>query len=134
MKNKMFICILLVICLTNAIAHSGRTDSNGGHWNRKTGTYHYHNGGTSSSGSKSSSNSNSWSSITKVTIDDIGKYVYVIQDANLRKGPGSEYEVIKIMKKDSLVKIIKIEGSWANVELIDMNSVNAWISMTLLKK
>ena len=24
-------------------AHSGRTDKNGGHWDRKKGTYHYHN-------------------------------------------------------------------------------------------
>ena len=26
-------------------AHSGRTDANGGHYNRKTGEYHYHGGG-----------------------------------------------------------------------------------------
>ena len=25
-------------------AHSGRTDVNGGHWDRSTGTYHYHTG------------------------------------------------------------------------------------------
>lgn len=28
-----------------AFAHSGRTDANGGHYNRKTGEYHYHGGG-----------------------------------------------------------------------------------------
>lgn len=27
-----------------ALAHSGRTDANGGHWDRKNGTYHYHSG------------------------------------------------------------------------------------------
>lgn len=27
--------------------HSGRTDKNGGHYNHKTGEYHYHNGGVS---------------------------------------------------------------------------------------
>lgn len=37
-----------------ASAHSGRTDSKGGHFNRRTGQYHYHNSG-SSSGSSSSS-------------------------------------------------------------------------------
>ena len=31
----------------SAHTHSGRTDANGGHYNRKTGTYHYHNGGRS---------------------------------------------------------------------------------------
>ena len=30
-----------------AYTHSGRTDANGGHYNRKTGTYHYHNSGRS---------------------------------------------------------------------------------------
>ena len=30
---------------TSAPTHSGRTDSSGGHHNRKTGGYHYHNGG-----------------------------------------------------------------------------------------
>ena len=37
-------------------AHPGRTDSNGGHWNRSTGEYHYHSGeyaGRESSGSSS---------------------------------------------------------------------------------
>jgi len=31
-------------------AHSGRTDSNGGHWDRSNGTYHYHSGGSSGGG------------------------------------------------------------------------------------
>ena len=30
-------------------AHPGRTDKNGGHWDRKAGTYHYHNGGSGDS-------------------------------------------------------------------------------------
>ena len=32
-----------------AYTHSGRTDANGGHYNRKTGQYHYHNSGRSRS-------------------------------------------------------------------------------------
>lgn len=38
--------VLLLIFLTIGFTHSGRTDSNGGHYNRSTGEYHYHNGGT----------------------------------------------------------------------------------------
>lgn len=34
-------------------AHPGRLDSNGGHYNRKTGEYHYHRGGGRASGSSS---------------------------------------------------------------------------------
>ena len=35
------LCFLLIP--QNSEAHSGRTDKNGGHWDRKKGTYHYHN-------------------------------------------------------------------------------------------
>lgn len=38
-------CLLLAICITSvALAHSGRTDGSGGHWNHSTGEYHYHHG------------------------------------------------------------------------------------------
>ena len=40
--------VLLVIVFTSILfSHSGRTDSNGGHYDRRTGEYHYHNGGHS---------------------------------------------------------------------------------------
>lgn len=58
MKNivKIFSTVILVFMLSiTAFAHPGRTDANGGHYDRKTGTYHYHNGGSSSSSSSSSS-------------------------------------------------------------------------------
>ena len=62
-KNKSFLLtslflIFLIAVISNVLAHPGRTDSNGGHWNRKTGEYHYHNGestGKSSSGSSAKS-------------------------------------------------------------------------------
>lgn len=38
----------------STVAHPGRTDANGGHHDRKAGTYHYHNGGSSNSGGGSS--------------------------------------------------------------------------------
>ena len=36
-----------VLLYDSAHTHSGRTDANGGHYNRKTGEYHYHNSGRS---------------------------------------------------------------------------------------
>lgn len=60
-KNKKYlllICILLVLFLASVVsvfAHPGRTDSNGGHWNRSTGTYHYHTGEYAGRNSSSSS-------------------------------------------------------------------------------
>lgn len=43
--RRFFVCLFLLLWLPCAvIAHSGGTDSNGGHYNRKTGEYHYHHG------------------------------------------------------------------------------------------
>ena len=42
-KIIVMVAVLLAFCLTS-YAHSGKTDSNGGHYNRSTGEYHYHHG------------------------------------------------------------------------------------------
>lgn len=48
MRNKkalttsIILIIICLVCIFNALAHSGRTDANGGHWDNSTGTYHYH--------------------------------------------------------------------------------------------
>lgn len=49
MKRKILSAVALLIaifCIPAAVvfAHPGRTDSNGGHYNRETGEYHYHHG------------------------------------------------------------------------------------------
>lgn len=53
MKKQLTLLTLLAFIITVPYsfteAHSGRTDSNGGHYNRKTGEYHYHNGGNKTS-------------------------------------------------------------------------------------
>ena len=44
MKKTLLIfisCLVFTLCI---FAHPGRTDANGGHWNRKTGEYHFHSG------------------------------------------------------------------------------------------
>lgn len=43
-KLVLFLMIFLAIANNYSLAHSGRTDGYGGHYNRSTGTYHYHNG------------------------------------------------------------------------------------------
>ncbi len=41
----IFISVILITFLgISASAHRGKTDSNGGHYNRSTGEYHYHHG------------------------------------------------------------------------------------------
>ena len=48
MKKRAVIIFVMLLCValltTVASAHSGRTDSNGGHYDRSTGSYHYHHG------------------------------------------------------------------------------------------
>jgi hypothetical protein len=51
MKNRIFLkkvfstIVFTLLLFTFTFGHSGRTDSDGGHMNHKTGKYHYHNGG-----------------------------------------------------------------------------------------
>ena len=66
-KHGLKILVILSILLFSAVVaytHSGRTDSRGGHYNRKTGTYHYHNSGTTRSSTNRSSSTSTYSSNT----------------------------------------------------------------------
>ena len=40
--GAVIIALMLLLDGGGVFSHSGRTDSSGGHYNRKTGTYHYH--------------------------------------------------------------------------------------------
>ena len=42
--SVLLITILLLLLTVPAYAHPGKTDDNGGHYNRSTGEYHYHHG------------------------------------------------------------------------------------------
>ena len=52
LKTILFFSLLIYILVGYAYAHSGRTDANGGHYDRSTGEYHYHNDGTTSYGNE----------------------------------------------------------------------------------
>lgn len=59
-KKIFYILIFIFLLFSYSYAHPGRTDANGGHYNRATGEYHYHTGeyaGQGSSGSSSSDKS-----------------------------------------------------------------------------
>lgn len=44
MRRLLSLLLLLSLLITPVFAHPGRTDENGGHWDRSTGEYHYHHG------------------------------------------------------------------------------------------
>lgn len=44
MKKIISLFIVFISIFTISFAHPGRTDSNGGHYDRSTGEYHYHHG------------------------------------------------------------------------------------------
>lgn len=57
-KTLPLIGIILILFSSVCFSHPGRTDENGGHWDRKEGTYHFHTGeykGRSLSGGSSKS-------------------------------------------------------------------------------
>lgn len=67
MKKTAILLTIFIVISSVSFAHPGRTDSNGGHYNRSTGEYHYHDG--SSSGSYSFSDS-STETINSYTYED----------------------------------------------------------------
>lgn len=129
MKNKRIITsiifiIFVVMSSVTVFAHPGRTDANGGHYDRKTGAYHYHNGGSSgsssssSSGSNSSSSSSSYSSTPKtvyaseVTVPNIPSSIDVGESVQLK---GSVYPL------DAVDQDILWESSDTSIATIDSN-------------
>lgn len=44
LKRIVAVAAVAIITITTVYAHSGRTDSSGGHYDRSTGEYHYHHG------------------------------------------------------------------------------------------
>ena len=44
LRRIPLVLLALLLLFGAALAHSGGTDSKGGHWNHSTGEYHYHHG------------------------------------------------------------------------------------------
>ena len=103
MKKRILalIVILLVTFPLMVLAHSGRTDSNGGHYNRKTGEYHYHNGGPAYNSSSSSNYSQSADVVSiykvQVRLNELG---YDCGTPDGAKGPRTT-EAIKQFQRDN---------------------------------
>lgn len=143
MKNKFlktfFILLLLVfqfIVIVNA--HPGRTDSNGGHYDRSTGEYHYHNGESAGKNQNSSnetytyenfeaptknynSNSSKNSQELKNFIEDLGTVLfYLFLGVVVICG---NYLVIKDKIEERKLKKIRKNSNFPEDYTIDLSNI-----------
>lgn len=117
MKKILFsvVAVMLIAGLSLTVsAHPGRTDSKGGHWNRKTGTYHYHNGGGSSGGTQSSGNSSVSSTpktvyATKITAKNVPSDIVIGKTVRLKASVyptnAQDSEIFWESSDESIVKV-----------------------------
>ena len=66
-KSALLVGASIAVCVLSVIsvcAHPGRTDQNGGHWDRKAGTYHFHTGEYAGKGSGGGSSSRAYAPFT----------------------------------------------------------------------
>jgi len=118
-KHTVTRCATLAIALCLAvspiaIAHPGRTDKNGGHIDKSTGEYHYHNRGSSSSSSsssKSSSNSSSKKSSSSKSSSSssskTAKSYKAPKDINIYKEADKESQVLGKLSEGDVVTPIE---------------------------
>ena len=74
MKKVAYFILILILIPTLAYSHSGRTDAQGGHYNRKTGGYHYHGRPSSSQRTYTAPKKNEYN---KSDDDEIEVIVYI---------------------------------------------------------
>ena len=89
-RNKIIIIVLIMIFSSISYAHSGGTDSSGGHWNHRTGRYHNHH----------KQNSIVVFATIVVTFGIMGFICIIIHDEEIQR-------LLYIFIKNPLVKIIK---------------------------
>ena len=82
MRLPVFLLLLFIVQPT-AYPHSGRTDAQGGHTNKKTGEYHFHNKPESKSTSKSS-HAQQTTTVTRIVDGDTLKVFYLGNEESIR--------------------------------------------------
>lgn len=138
--SNLLIVLIIISIGTSVYAHSGRTDSNGGHRDNKNksglGNYHYHCGGypahlhsngvcpySSSSSSSKSSTSNSLSATTETTAVpttiDVSDIKINENISNMEEGEKQQL-TITIMPEDATDKNITWKSSNENIATINV--------------
>lgn len=119
-RRALILWLLSLMVVSPALAHSGSLDSNGGHWNHSTGTYHYHSG-EHTEGSSGGSSGYSYST---------GSYYVTTGSVNLREGPSTDYRIIATLNPGVRVKYISSTQGWYRV---NYNGQIGYVSGNYLK-
>ena len=67
---------------------------------------------------------------TEENVSPTGQTAYVKASANVRKGPGTNYEIVSGLSNGKSVPVLKIEGDWVYVDLGDKKG---WINRNLVE-
>ena len=127
MKPISWTTLVLVVCVCSSVSgHSGRTDSNGGHHDRRTGEYHYHSGGPSLSRTTSRSEPPTEARTTARTTSrtsppSVRRLTADIDDAHPAL-KGSEYDVVsnelvKTRPKVVIQLLVPDQAHWTDQRL-----------------
>ncbi|MCL1940688.1 MAG: YHYH domain-containing protein [Synergistaceae bacterium] len=133
MKKILVSVWILLLFVTSAFPHPGRTDANGGHYDRKTGQYHYHNSGSSSSRSSSSSSTNrSTSSSASRSTSKSGQnsnevsnlYIQLTPTVNIEPDGFYYVRLLGANGKNNTIKVRFNESHTEDIRLIGIQSIN----------
>lgn len=117
MNKKVILKVALILFLgllvtTENFAHSGRTDSNGGHYDRSTGIYHYHNGGTTQYSDDKEIQD------TEINFTDTSDYTWQIESLKTQV----EYLEETVRKKESSIEELETELEEKTNEVYDLEN------------
>ena len=122
MKTKISIFFFILLIATLFMfqlveAHRGRTDSSGGHTNKKTGEYHYHSKKSSSSGTNTEKKTNIKSTKTKRATTESESTKVSNSDKTERKSTVSKTKVSKSeVTQDKYIVTDVVDGDTIKVK------------------
>jgi peptidoglycan hydrolase CwlO-like protein len=129
----IFILLLIIFIKGQVSAHPGNTDAFGGHYNRTTGEYHYHNSGisTSSNDTYTYKTDNSSSEVPSWLITDQSKANITIKELTELKKQLTSYlsstQFLESSIKDKNKEIDELKETLLNKEN-DFNIINYKLS------
>lgn len=121
MKKLFFILLVLHFAL---YPHPGRLDKNGGHYNRKTGTYHYHRSTTTPKPASSTKPKEDLASRKGIYTADNKMKIEILENGNAKLSiPNDKEYSFKIGEPAStsanfLIPMLSIDKEYKNVKFI----------------